>query len=139
MASSTIQAQPKSNPPSAPAQGRPAWITLVIVLWLADAAFNLWNMRAGPLAVNVDFALFVLQMSLLIGSAVGLWQMKRWGAVLFAVRFFLYLLVIMPISVFRFPAYLQSGALWCPLVASILIYGLIFRAFVRMSRDGILT
>ncbi len=139
MDSSTIQAQPKPNPPYAPAPGRPGWITLVIVLTWADVAFNLWSMRAGPLAFTVDFALVVLQMSLLIGSAVGLWQMKKWGAVLFAIGVLVYPLIIVPIAIIRLPAYLQSRPMWCLLAVDVVIYALIFRAFVRMSRDGILT
>lgn len=127
--------------PAAPTKGRPGWITLLIVFTVIGAASSVWDTwdPSRPLGGYAFYPLWTLVVSgVLLASAVGLWKMKKWGAILYVVAISASLLSWVGFIVLGTPSYLSTSAFRCVLVSYLAVNGLIFRAFWHMSRTGLL-
>ncbi len=118
---------------------RPIWLTILIILTLISAASAVYEFLYvnRPLGGAAFYPALTLAVSaVLVASAVGLWLMKKWGAILFVIGSLAGLIAWIALIAQAAPIYLVSPAFRCLVAGYLLVYGLIFRAFWRMAHDG---
>jgi hypothetical protein len=108
---------------------RPWWVTVPAVLF---AIFGLWALRSAVQEYGTVIWLDTFNTSLIgvlfLGSAIGMWMMKKWGAVLCLLLVVIYLLGVI-LSAFR-------GAIGLGQYVLIGIFLAIAAGLVGLWRDG---
>ena len=116
----------------------PLWIMALVLLCLASSAWDFFTGLQRTGGVDADFALSVLQLALLAASAIGLWRMRKWGAIAFLAAILIGALIRLPMAIMQTPAYLAHWPFCCTMSLTLAFYAAILIGLFRLWRLGTL-
>ena len=117
-------------------QKRPSWLTALIVLSVLSVPTDLWTSLQRAQEFPAQFVLALLQSTLMLASAVGLWRMRKWGLVSLAATVLVWLLIRTPLFLAQTPVYLPQTSFWYATACTSALYAIVFVALARLRRSG---
>lgn len=117
---------------------RPGWVRVLAFLILLAAVSHFMQSLLALAQSPLVLGLALLLDALLAAAGVGLWQLKKWGAVCFLLAALASLIYFVLYTIVPGNAQPPASAFWCVLVGALAVYGLVIFGLRRLwLADGL--